>query len=83
MNRRSFIKALGVLAATPALAKYLNVFKSAPIREGIAKGTSMGMDFFNSVISGNSKFIMVLYFLGDGIGIFDGRILGAGNASLG
>ena len=50
MNRRSFIKALGVLAATPALAKYLNVFKSAPIREGIAKGTSMGMDFFNSVI---------------------------------
>jgi len=50
MNRRSFIKALGVLAATPALAKYLNVFKSAPIREGIAEGTSMGMDFFNSVI---------------------------------
>jgi len=50
MNRRSFIKALGVLAATPALGKYLNVFKSAPIREGIAEGTSMGMDFFNSVI---------------------------------
>ena len=50
MNRRSFIKALGVLAATPALAKYLNVFKSAPVREGIAEGTSMGMDFFNMVI---------------------------------
>ena len=46
MNRRSFIKALGVLAATPALGKYLNVFKSAPVREGIAEGTSMGMDFF-------------------------------------
>ena len=50
MNRRSFIKALGVLAATPALGKYLNVFKSAPVREGIAEGTSMGMDFFNMVI---------------------------------
>jgi len=50
MNRRSFIKALGVLAATPALAKYLNVFKSAPIREGIAETASMGMDFFNSVL---------------------------------
>ena len=50
MNRRSFIKALGVLAATPALGKYLNVFKSAPIREGIAEGASMGMDFFNLVI---------------------------------
>jgi len=50
MNRRSFIKALGVLAATPALGKYLNVFKSAPVREGIAQGKSMGMDFFNSVI---------------------------------
>ena len=50
MNRRSFIKALGVLAATPALGKYLNVFKSAPVREGIAQGQSMGMDFFNSVI---------------------------------
>ena len=50
MNRRSFIKALGVLAATPALGKYLNIFKSAPVREGIAQGTSMGMDFFNMVI---------------------------------
>ena len=50
MNRRSFIKALGVLAATPALAKYLNVFKSAPVREGIAETASMGMDFFNSVL---------------------------------
>ena len=50
MNRRSFIKALGVLAATPALGKYLNIFKSAPVREGIAEGTSMGMDFFNMVI---------------------------------
>ena len=50
MNRRSFIKALGVLAATPALGKYLNIFKSAPVREGIAQGTSMGMDFFNLVI---------------------------------
>ena len=50
MNRRGFIKALGVLAATPALGKYLNVFKSAPVREGIAQGKSMGMDFFNSVI---------------------------------
>jgi len=54
MNRRSFIKALGVLAATPALGKYLNIFKSAPIREGIEQvveqAPSRGMDFFNLVI---------------------------------
>ena len=50
MDRRNFIKALGVLAATPALAKYLNVFKSAPVREGIAETANMGMDFFNSVL---------------------------------
>ena len=54
MNRRSFIQALGVLAATPALGKYLNLFKSGGVREGITQaveaGASKGMDFFNLVI---------------------------------
>jgi hypothetical protein len=54
MNRRAFIKALGVLAATPALGKYLNLFKSGGVREGITqavdKGMDKGMDFYNLVI---------------------------------
>ena len=54
MNRRSFIQALGVLAATPALGKYLNLFKSGGVREGITQaveaGSTKGMDFFNMVI---------------------------------
>jgi len=54
MNRRSFIQALGVLAATPALGKYLNLFKSGGVREGITqaidKGMDKGMDFYNLVI---------------------------------
>ena len=54
MNRRAFIKGLGVLAATPALGKYLNLFKSGGVREGITqavdKGMDKGMDFFNMVI---------------------------------
>ena len=54
MNRRAFIQALGVLAATPALGKYLNLFKSGGVREGITqavdKGMDKGMDFFNMVI---------------------------------
>ena len=54
MNRRSFIKALGVLAATPALGKYLNLFKTGGVREGITQaveeGTTRGMEFFNMVI---------------------------------
>ena len=54
MNRRSFIQALGVLAATPALGKYLNLFKTGGVREGITQaveeGTTRGMEFFNMVI---------------------------------
>jgi hypothetical protein len=54
MNRRTFIQALGVLAATPALGKYLNLFKSGGVREGITqaidKGMDKGMDFYNLVI---------------------------------
>ena len=54
MNRRTFIQALGVLAASPALGKYLNLFKSGGVREGITqaidKGMDKGMDFYNLVI---------------------------------
>ena len=54
MNRRTFIQGLGVLAATPALSKYLNLFKSGGVREGITqaidKGMDKGMDFYNLVI---------------------------------
>ena len=50
MNRQGFFKALGVLAKTPAMQKYLNVLKPSAVREGIEQATTSGMDFFNLVI---------------------------------
>ena len=45
MNKGSFFKALGVLAQSPGMQRYLNVLK--PVTEGIQ---TKGMDFFNLAI---------------------------------
>ena len=45
MNKGSFFKALGVLAQSPGMQRYLNVLK--PVTEGIQ---TKGMDFFNLAV---------------------------------
>ncbi len=50
MNRQGFFKALGVLAKTPAMQKYLNVLKPSAVREGIEQAATSGMDFFNLAV---------------------------------
>jgi len=50
MNRQGFFKALGVLAKTPSMQKYLNVLKPSAVREGIEQAATSGMDFFNLAI---------------------------------
>ena len=50
MNRRAFIKGLIALASTPAIGKFVNVFKTEGARKGIENVASQGVDFFNMVV---------------------------------
>ena len=54
MNRRAFIQGLIGLASMPMLAKYINVFKPAAVREGITQAAdntmSKGIEFYEAVI---------------------------------
>ena len=50
MDRRSFIKGLIALASAPAIGKYVNIFKTEGVREGIEQVAGQGVDFFNMVI---------------------------------
>ena len=43
MNRRAFIQGLIGLASTPMIAKYINVFKPAAVREGITQAADNTM----------------------------------------
>ena len=54
MNRRAFIQGLIGLASMPMIAKYINVFKPAAVREGITQAEdntmSKGIEFYEAVI---------------------------------
>jgi len=54
MNRRAFIQGLIGLASMPMIAKYINVFKPAAVREGITQAAdntmSKGIEFYEAVI---------------------------------
>ena len=54
MNRRAFIQGLIGLASTPMIAKYINVFKPAAVREGITQAADntmqKGIEFYEAVI---------------------------------
>ncbi len=54
MNRRTFIQGLIGLASMPMIAKYINVFKPAAVREGITQAAdntmSKGIEFYEAVI---------------------------------
>ena len=54
MNRRAFIQGLIGLASMPMIAKYINVFKPAAVREGITQAADntmqKGIEFYEAVI---------------------------------
>jgi hypothetical protein len=54
MNRRTFIQGLIGLASMPMIAKYINVFKPAAVREGITQAADntmqKGIEFYEAVI---------------------------------
>ena len=54
MNRRAFIQGLIGLASMPMIAKYINVFKPAAVREGITQAADntmeKGIQFYEAVI---------------------------------
>ena len=49
MDRRDFLKALGVLASMPMMSK-LKFLQKEPVREGIASVADKGMEFYEAVI---------------------------------
>ena len=54
MNRRTFIQGLIGLASMPMIAKYINVFRPAAVREGITQAADntmqKGIEFYEAVI---------------------------------
>ena len=49
MDRRDFLKALGVLASMPMMSK-LKFLQKEPVREGIASVADKGIEFYEAVI---------------------------------
>ena len=49
MDRRDFLKALGLFASMPFMSK-LKFLNREPVREGIAAATDKGIEFYNAVI---------------------------------
>ena len=49
MDRRDFLKALGLFASMPFMSK-LKFLNREPVREGIAAATEKGIEFYNAVI---------------------------------
>ena len=49
MNRRDFLKGLGVLASMPMMSK-LKFLQKEPVREGIASVADKGIEFYEAVI---------------------------------
>ena len=49
MDRRDFLKALGVLASMPMMSK-LKFLQKEPVREGIASVADKGVEFYEAVI---------------------------------